>query len=172
MADKTLRTRISLRRDDAVKFDSDFIPLNGEILFVNTDDSVRAKLGDGKTKYESLPFLDTENNIVVWGYYLNKKFYKDTTYTTELEKSLKHLYIDKITDKIYVYDADDKEYIGIDEMIPSADEITSGIMKLYYSEGNNIDGTMTQKAITDGIDEIVFAIDESDEECLVLDKPW
>ena len=39
MADKTLRTRISLRRDDAVKFDSDFIPLNGEVLFVNTDDN-------------------------------------------------------------------------------------------------------------------------------------
>ena len=172
MADKLLRTRISLRRDDAVKFDSDFVPLNGEILFVDTDDgAIRVKLGDGELTFSELPFLDTVNNIVMWGYYFNKKFYIDTTYTTELEKSLKHIYIDKITNSLYVYDADGKKYVGIDEMIPHADNNTFGIMKLYDSEGNSIDGTMTQKAITDGIDEIVFAIDGEDEECLVLDKP-
>ena len=66
MADKLLRTRISLRRDDAVKFDSDFVPLNGEILFVDTDDgAIRVKLGDGELTFSELPFLDTVNNIVM-----------------------------------------------------------------------------------------------------------
>lgn len=172
MANKTLRTKISLRRDDAVKFDSNFVPLKGEILFVDTDYGLRIKVGDGKKKYSELSFLDTENNIINWGYYFNEKFYTDTTYTVELEKSLKHVYIDKITDRIYVYDADNKEYVGIDSMIPHANSNIPGILKLYTSEGENTDGTMTQKAITDGISDILFAIDSSDSECLILDKPW
>lgn len=64
MANKTLRTKISLRRDDAVKFDSNFVPLKGEILFVDTDYGLRIKVGDGKKKYSELSFLDTENNII------------------------------------------------------------------------------------------------------------
>jgi hypothetical protein len=56
-------------------------------------------------------------------------------------------------------------------MIPNASASQAGIMKLYNEHGVNIDGTMTQKAITEGIDEIEFAIDEQDAECLILNKP-
>lgn len=45
-------------------------------------------------------------------------------------------------------------------------------MKLYETSGNNIDGTMTQKAITDGVNSIKFVLDNEDKECLTLDLPW
>jgi hypothetical protein len=52
-----------------------------------------------------------------------------------------------------------------------ANDTTAGIMKLYETSGKNTDGTMTQKAITEGIDEVEFSIDSLDSECLVLNKP-
>lgn len=57
-------------------------------------------------------------------------------------------------------------------MIPNATAEQAGIMKLYTSQGNNEDGTITQKFFTDSIDDIVFGLDEEDDECLVLEKPW
>lgn len=57
-------------------------------------------------------------------------------------------------------------------MIPNATEEREGIMKLYKGSGQNEDGTMTQKAITDGIDDIEFSVDSQDSECLILSKPW
>lgn len=170
MADKQLRTRISLRRDDVINFESSFIPLKGEVLFVNYDDSIRVKVGDGVTNFANLKYLDTKNNIVVWGYYFNGNFYTDSTYTEEIGREHEHIYIDVITNKIYVYD--NTKYVSIDSMIPNATDQVAGILKLYNNRGQNIDGTMTQKVITDGIDEIRFAIDENDNECLVLNKPW
>lgn len=170
MADKQLRTRISLRRDNVINFDSNFTPLNGEILFVNYEDSVRVKVGDGVTTFANLDYLDTKNNIVVWGYYFNEKFYTDSTYTQEISAEHEHIYIDVNTNKIYVYD--NNNYVSIDNMLPTASDQVAGVLKLFNSQGQNTDGTMTQKAITDGIDEIKFAIDEEDSECLVLNKPW
>lgn len=45
-------------------------------------------------------------------------------------------------------------------------------MKLYSGHGENTDGTMTQKAITDGVNSIKLDLDGADKECLVLDLPW
>lgn len=49
--------------------------------------------------------------------------------------------------------------------IPYADEYTAGIMKLYNTSGYNTDGTITQKKITEGFNQIEFS---TENECLVL----
>lgn len=53
-----------------------------------------------------------------------------------------------------------------------ASDTNAGIMKLYQVSGQNIDGTMTQKTITDGVNSIKFDVDKDDSECLILDLPW
>ena len=87
-----------------------------------------------------------------------------------MEKSRAHLYIDTNTNKLYIYDG--SNYVCVDEMIPGASAQQAGIMKLYSEQGQNTDGTITQKFFTDSIDAIDFDIDEEDSECLVLNKPW
>jgi hypothetical protein len=38
--------------------------------------------------------------------------------------------------------------------LPHASETILGVLKLYDSKGNNVDGTMTQRAITEGLDNV------------------
>ena len=52
--------------------------------------------------------------------------------------------------------------------VPEATDEVAGIMKLYKKGGQNIDGTITQKAITDGFNSIKLKTDYKDRECLVL----
>jgi len=171
MAEKVLKTKISLRRDLVSNFSPTYKPLKGEVLLVDmTDSSLRIKVGNGSSTFKDLPYLDEKNNVVLLGYYLNGEFYTDSSYTTALEHSNVKLYIDKNTGKLYIYLGDGK---GFNEVYPSlANDTTAGIMKLYETSGKNTDGTMTQKAITEGIDEVEFSIDSLDSECLVLNKPW
>ena len=60
-----------------------------------------------------------------------------------MEKSQKHIYIDKNT-KSSVYISDGDNYYCL---TPEATENIAGIMKLYETSGNNIDGTMTKKLL-------------------------
>jgi len=53
---------------------------------------------------------------------------------------------------------------------PQATEETPGIMKLYQSFGENIDGPISQKVVTDGLKTIRFSVSEDDDKCLVLDS--
>lgn len=171
MADKQLRTRIALRRDIKNNFSPTFVPLKGELLFVQQPDgTLRLKVGDGTKPYSNLAYLDEENNIVVWGYYLNNKFYTSSSYSEELEKSEAHIYLDKNSLKIYIYDG--TKFICVDEMIPGATANQAGILKLYNTHGPNTDGTITQKYFTEAIDGIEFGLDQDEEECLILVKPW
>ena len=171
MAEKQLKSRVALRKDLLTNFNPTFVALNGEVLFVQqTNNKIRVKIGDGITPFYNLAYLDTNNNIVVWGYYLNNKFYTDSTYIVELEKSEEHIYIDQISNKLYIYNGTD--FICADQMIPSATDQQAGIMKLYKTHGSNEDGTITQKFFTDSIDDIIFSLDSNDSECLVLAKPW
>ena len=52
--------------------------------------------------------------------------------------------------------------------IPAASSEQAGIMKLYDSTGYSVDGTMTQKAITDELDDKVEATVNTEEELLIL----
>lgn len=70
--------------------------------------------------------------------------------------------------------------LGYKPTVSEATDVTPGIMKLYKTNGNNEDGTMTQKAVSDGISAIKFSVQttkiaaDSDEteNVLVLSLPW
>lgn len=52
--------------------------------------------------------------------------------------------------------------------IEPASPTVAGIMKLYKDRGYNIDGSITQKKITEGFESIKFEITDDDEECFEL----
>ena len=97
MSQKTIKTIIALRKDTEANWNiikDSFKPLNGEVCFVETvSKGLRAKVGDGTSYFSALPFTDEYilseiDNVVISGYYLNNKFYTDSTYTVEVEKSI------------------------------------------------------------------------------------
>ena len=84
-----------------------------------------------------------------------------------IEPSVNKIYIDAIKNKTYIYNG--VNYVDISQDIPIASETTAGTMKLYQTTGNNIDGTMSQKAITDELNEkFEVEIDSADEEIVFL----
>lgn len=156
-----------VRRDNHYNYPDHFIPINREICLVDTArQGLRAKIGDGVTIWKDLPFTDDElykaiDAIVQRGYYYEGVFYSDSAHTEELPASGDSIYIDIAQSKIYIYN---NEYICINETLPNATAETAGILKLYTTEGQNTDGTMTQKAITDGLNRKVEAsVDLSNE---------
>lgn len=52
--------------------------------------------------------------------------------------------------------------------IPSASAKIAGVMKLYDTIGSNTDGTMTQKAITDELDDKVEVALNTSEEMIIF----
>ncbi len=52
--------------------------------------------------------------------------------------------------------------------LPTASAETAGIMKLYSTIGENVDGTMTQKAITDELNTKVSASVNLEDETVVF----
>lgn len=173
----TVLTKIKLRKDDEAAYDkiaSTFVPLNGEVCLVDTTSTgLRAKVGDGKTPFASLPYSDDDNSFklpVVLGYYKENAFYADTTFTAGISLYAHQLYVDKVSHSLYYYDGADLICITAD--IPNASSTAAGLMKLYSTKGDNTDGTVTQQFFTSSIDDIVFGIDVDDDECLVLNKPW
>ena len=141
------------------------VPLRGEPIWET--DTNRMKIGDGIKPYVQLDYFAdyVSENIVLEGYYDST-----TTYFYDLppEEVDRHrlpewsgkLYRDLATNKVYYFKA-----IGrFVELYSPA--------KLYTTSGQNTDGAMTQKAVTDGVDAVNFAVDSGDQECLVLNKPW
>lgn len=179
MSEKILKTIIQLRRDSESNWSSieaSFIPKLGEVCFIDTNSKgLRAKIGDGVTYLKDLPYSDEYilseiDKVVLVGYYFNSKFYTDSTYTVELNKNINKIYIDKNSNVIYHYDG--TKYISVNETLPTASDVVAGITKLYQNGGQNIDGAMSQKAVTDGVHAISFIADEDDGECLILELPW
>ena len=160
-----------VRRDNESNYAADFIPIAREACIVDTNNQkLRIKIGDGTTQWRDLPYIDELNDIIITGYYLNGKFYSDSTYQVELEKTENKLYIDKNSKLFYHYDG--TQFVSINETLPNATDSVAGIMKLYQKAGQNTDGSMSQKAVTDGVQSIGFTVDENDSECLILDLPW
>lgn len=166
---KTLKTIIQLRRDNDYNYEKvkDTVLLNGEIWLVDTSrDGLRAKVGDGVHTYAQLDFEDTQ--YVRRGYYdkdNTKKFYYENSYTNEMEASTNSIYIDASRSKIYYYDG---AYISIDDTLPTATAEIAGVAKLYSTTGQNTDGAMSQKAITDELNKKVEASVNTDDEMLIL----
>ena len=102
------------------------------------------------------------------GYYFNNKFYTDTTYTTELEKTDEMVYVDHLTGGLYTYDSVN----GYRSALKLASESEAGIVKLYKDKGENDDGAVDQKTISEAISGINFKLSETEDECLELVNPW
>ena len=80
-----------------------------------------------QAEYDALPsaaklngtiYFITDGNVegsIVSGYYkeADGKFYKDSSYTTEMAANANVLYIDRNTDKAYIYDTTNEEYVQI-----------------------------------------------------------
>lgn len=166
---------IRLRRDNDYNYDkikNTFIPANGEVCLIDTStNGLRAKVGDGITIFANLPYSDENiltqiNGIIVRGYYKDGNFYADPTGQNLVEASVSKLYIDIPQSKIYTYNGVRYETLGGD--IPNATADTFGVMKLYNTTGQNIDGTMTQKAITDELDDKIEMSVNVNEEMIIF----
>lgn len=143
---------IRLRRDNDYNYEAikdSFVPASGEVVLVDTaKNGLRAKVGNGVNTYAELPFTDEDiRNVVQQGYYSEGNFYKDITLQTPFQKMINKIYIDKPHSKIFYFNG--IEYIPIDATLTTASADLAGTMKLYNTMGQNIDGTMTQKSITD-----------------------
>lgn len=148
-----------LRRDNEFNYkriEDTFIPARGEVCLVDTPrNGLRSKIGDGISTFANLPYTDenTARNIIVRGYFSNDQFYSDAALTLPIEASVNKIYLDTTKNVMYSYDG--IGYVAITQTISAASSQTAGIMKLYNTLGENIDGTMTQKAISDELDDKV-----------------
>lgn len=162
---------IRLRRDNDYNYDlikDTFIPANGEVCLIDTArKGLRAKVGDGKTVFAQLEYTDTQiysaiDSIVIRGYYKDGEFYADSLYSNKLTPVTTSFYINITGNNIYTYDGTTFQELG--GQVSTASSATAGIMKLYGEIGQNVDGTITQKAITDELNEkIEVQIDEETE---------
>lgn len=149
---KSIDATIRLRRDNDYNYEAIkdiFIPSNGEVILVDTaSDGLRAKVGNGVNTYAELQFTDEDiRNAVLQGYYDNGIFYKDPTLNTPFNKMINKVYIDKINSQVFYYNG--VEYIPLTATFSTASSDVAGLVKLYNTVGQNTDGTMTQKSITD-----------------------
>ena len=166
-----LNATIQLRRDNDYNFkkvENFFVPANGEVVLVDTaKDGLRAKVGDGYSTFAQLQYTDADlRNPVLHGYYYNSGFYQDAMHTVPMAKMMNKIYIDDSTRKVYYFDG--TNYICIQDHLVNATSDVPGVVKLYNETGYNIDGTMTQKAITDELDLRYKADIDSDNELLVF----
>jgi hypothetical protein len=167
---------VQLRRDNDynyAKVGDTFIPANGEVCLVDTArNGLRVKCGDGVSTWNQLDFAD---EYVVKGYYHEEKFYRDEAHTIPVEGADQRIYVDIKERVLYFFDnnkfitvAGNCEFDGTTEKT-TATEDTPGTMKLYQNIGLNEDGTMSQKAIVNELEEKLEAVLDADEELLILD---
>jgi hypothetical protein len=168
---KMIETIIRLRRDNDYNYEAiknSFVPANGEVVLVDTaHDGLRAKVGDGYSTYAQLQFTDADiRNAVQQGYYENGVFYKDFTLNTPFPAMINKIYIDIPHRKIYYYNGE--QYVPAEAELTAANANTPGIMKLYSTTGQNTDGTMTQKSISDELGLRVKMDIDSNNELLIF----
>lgn len=128
-------------------------PLSGELIYET--DTNKIKVGDGVNDYVSMPYLTCSCDDVV-----PVEFYA-TRANFPIIGEVNKLYVDKTAKTIYGWD-------GTQYYVISG----GGSTKLYDSKGQNTDGAMTQKAVTDLSSGVKLAIKEDDDECLILVNPW
>ena len=168
---KTINAIIQLRRDNEYNFEAvknTFVPANGEVVLVDTaKDGLRAKVGNGYSTYAELDFTDADlRNAVLHGYLYEDKFYRGSDHSVEMAPMINKIFIDDSTRKIYFYNGE--SYQNIQTTFTTASSIEPGLVKLYATTGQNTDGTMTQKAITDELDLRYKATIDSENEVLVF----
>lgn len=158
------------QRDNDYNYDKvadTYIPASGKICLVDTArDGLRVKVGDGVTVWKDLEYAD---EFIIKGYYYENNFYKDKNHTELLSGAIQKIYIDLAERTIYFYDGE--RYIsasGNATQIEPATEEKAGITKLYQTVGNNSDGTMSQKAIADELNNKIEIALNVNEELLIF----
>lgn len=151
---KVINTVIKLRYDQDYNYQrvgNTFIPAKGEVCLVNTSNSgLRALVGDGQKTYNQLDYVDY---IFFKGYFDGKVFWKEEEFVNELEKNINKIYIAlNSNNDLYIYNGENYEKLY---NLPYANSKTSGVVKLYDEVGNNTDGSMTQRAITEELEKKV-----------------
>ena len=166
MAIKRVEAIFKLRRDNDYNYEKvkdTFIPAKGEVCLVDTARlGLCVKVGDGVSTYGSLEYVNTIFQMVT--FVEGKAFINDKEITPNGNK----IYIDanNIND-LYYYNGVEFVLIGPGSL-PTASAETAGIMKLYSTTGENVDGTMTQKAITDELNTKVSASVNLEDETVVF----
>ncbi len=167
-------SNIALRRDNDYnykKIENTFIPENGEVCFVDVAGyGLKTKVGDGVSTFAQLPYADETilqniNSLIVKGYFYQGNFYYDAAHTTLLGGMIGRIYIDAISSKLYTYNG--INYETQNSSLPNATAEIAGAVKLYDQVGQNIDGTMTQRAITNELNE-KFEMDVIEEDEMVV----
>lgn len=151
---KVINTVIKLRYDQDYNYQrvgNTFIPAKGEVCLVNTRNSgLRALVGDGQKTYNQLDYVDY---IFFKGYFDGKVFWKEEEFVNELEKNINKIYIAlNSNNDLYIYNGENYEKLY---NLPYANSKTAGVVKLYDEVGNNTDGSMTQRAITEELEKKV-----------------
>ena len=159
-------SNVALRRDNYFNYKADFVPQNGEICLVDTArDGLRVVCGDGKTKFESLEYVD---NFIVKGFFVDDTFYEDKSGTTPIAGAVHKLYIDMATQQMFVFDGEKYVSAGGKQIANATSEIP-GIMKLYDTLGQNTDGAITQRLFTDEINQKIEMDVVPEDEMLIFD---
>lgn len=166
MATKRVEAIFKLRRDNDYNYEKvkdTFIPAKGEVCLVDTARlGLCVKVGDGVSTYGSLEYVNTIFQMVT--FVEGKVFINDKEITPNGNK----IYIDaNNTNDLYYYNGVEFVLIGPGSL-PTASAGTAGIMKLYSTTGENVDGTMTQKAITDELNTKVSASVNLEDETVVF----
>lgn len=165
-------TSIQLKRGNQEVLERSLVgdkkPARGEPVW--EIDTNRLKIGDGINNYIDLDYLtgqSDESPLVITGYYYNNGFWEEPEHLNLLPRYVTKVYYDIPTGQIYYYAADGfyhrlVQAVQVDSSLP-------GLVKLYSTVGPNIDGTMTQKAITDELDKKVeLSLEEAGEECVIF----
>lgn len=169
MAVKKIQIVLKLRRDNDYNYEKvkdSFIPEKGEICLVDTaKQGLCVIVGDGVSTYGSLEY---ENTIFQRAYFIGGKIFKDADGIQEITPNENKIYIDANNpNTLYYYNGVEFVEIGPGSL-PVASAETAGIMKLYSSSGENTDGTMTQKAITDVLNAKVGATVNLEDETAIF----
>lgn len=161
---------LRLRRDNDFNYEKikdSFVPANGEICLVDTArNGLRAVCGDGVSTFAQLEYI---GESFQQGYYdsLSGLFYKDKALAYEItDKRENVIYLDIDSEQIYYYNG--AAYKKIELGMPTASETVLGVLKLYNEVGDNVDGTMTQKAITEELNTKVELTLKEEEELVIF----
>lgn len=164
--------RIALRRHYDYEYEqvaTSFIPLKGEVCFVDTtDDGLRVKVGNGVDPIGRVPYLDEDLalNILIKGYLYEGQFYSDSALTQVIVPSVNKIYINNSDNTVYVFNGN--EYVAVSQTIAAATASEAGVAKLYDSLGENEDGAITQKVITEELDKKVELTADKENELLIF----
>ena len=160
---------LRLRRDNDynyAKIKDSFVPANGEICLVDTArNGLRAVCGDGVKTFGELKYLD---DFIQYGYYNEDNFYEDVNFSIEINAYTTRLYVDLKTSQLYYFNG--SEYKKLNNNLELASEELAGVMKLYSTTGDNVDGTMTQRAITKELGEKVELTINAEEEMIIFTR--